>query len=81
MTKLFHLRVTDAHRAGKIGGVPWFGYYTSISEFIVRAEDEGQARVIASANEYYFINPDCATCAELSVEGPAEIIIMNEPTG
>lgn len=70
---------------------PWFEKYDIALGFVVRAESEGQARILADRfagsndgtfhNGYRWVNPwletDYSTCEPLSHEGEEGVIIMD----
>ena len=79
MMKLWLLRCKD-----DLKDDPWSPWFDKAFGFVIRAETEAQARGIAQAksgeesrNGQPWMNPECSTCAELTPNGPAEVVIRD----
>lgn len=80
--KLYELRPVDGL---SIDDSPWLPFYEKSFGFIVRAENEEQARRIATEyggkeirkNKEAWLNPELSSCNELLPEGEADLVMRD----
>jgi hypothetical protein len=68
---------------------PWHPSYDKFHGFLIRAESEERARILADRNggdennkgQHPWLNSEFSTCEELSVDGVEEILISDYLAG
>jgi hypothetical protein len=75
------LWILEGH-AKLAGASPWSPWYDKAFGFVIRAESEERARLIAAENcgdekEEAWLNPILSSCKELFLEGEEEMILRD----